>query len=267
MKLSYRSDSLLTVAGEARLFVLIVVAIALIGMISSGALAETRHSFRDLHKNKPRISSLIKKYRIDSELQEKQKMSPGDIISSAKMEQQDEIEKDFGVLPAIVSKAPQQYRQNSFKKTIITLVRSRADQKVPSFYGIEVVDGKVFGVQDVIVSDENDHYAKELSLEFEKRYGTPDEKDVFSGEQALKHWERYVFTYNIIHENKSYLFRVFFIEEVNPNRTLVVISLSNIEQIYNEFEEKAKADSKQWKEKGENRERRIKETIERAFPQ
>ncbi|MBF0606814.1 MAG: hypothetical protein HQL61_04560 [Magnetococcales bacterium] len=254
---------------KARLLIVAVVTVALCclqGAISSRALAETRHSFRNLHKNQPKISTLIKTYKIDSELQARQKMTPGDIIASEKLEPYDEKEKAFGVLPPIASKIPKQYHQAQFKKIIAIFLKPMADQKLAGLYGIEVVDNKVFGISSVIVNDEQEHYAKELSLAFENRYGTPDEKEFFSGEQALQKWERYVFTYNIIHESKCYVFNVSFSEDINPKRTLVTISLINVEQVYDEFEAKAKANYTEWKEKGDKRELRIRDTIEKAFP-
>ncbi|MBF0338587.1 MAG: hypothetical protein HQL05_12250 [Nitrospirae bacterium] len=254
---------------KTRLLIVAVVTIALCclqGIISSGAMAETRHSFRNSHKNQPKISTLIKTYKIDSELQTKQKMTPGDIIASEKLESYEEKEKDFGVLPPIASKIPKQYHQAKFKKIITTFLKPMTDQKLTGLYGIEVVDNKVFGISKVIVNDEQEHYAKELSLEFEKRYGTPDEKEFFSGEQSLQKWERYVFAYNIIHENRYYVFSVSFNEDINPKRTLVTISLINVGQVYDEFEAKAKANDTDWKEKGDKRELKIRDTIERAFP-
>ncbi|MBF0343397.1 MAG: hypothetical protein HQL06_04115 [Nitrospirae bacterium] len=263
---------------KARLLLLIVsISMScLYGAFSSEALAETKHSLRTTHKVQPKISSLIKRYKIDAELQAKQKMSLNDIITSEKLALWDEVEKDFGVLPAISSKIPQYYHQSHFKKTITTYTALPKEQKAstntkglmpPYFYAIEAVDGKVFGVKDVIVNDENEHYAKELSQEFSKIYGTPDESEVYSGEQGMERWEQYLFVYKIIYENRYYLFSANFREEPYPKRTLVIISLSNIEQVYSEFEEKAKKDDQEWKLREENRIQKIKETMKKAFPQ
>ncbi|KJU82924.1 secreted protein containing DUF1566 [Candidatus Magnetobacterium bavaricum] len=261
---------------KTRLLLMVTVAATLVclqGTISSGALAETRHPFRNSHKNLSKITDLIKQYKLDDKLEEIEGESPNDIIEGKEkkkegkkqqeevMKQQEEVERGFGFLPPIAGVGTKQYRQTPFNRTFTTFVKSIEDPKSDKPYGIEVVDGRIIGIRKVIVN-EGEHYAKELSVKFEKKYGTPSEKEFFTGEQGLKRWSRQVFIYNVIHKGKCYLFKVYFSEELNPNRTLIIISLVNIEQIYSEFEEKAKADYIKWKEDADKREQTLNEAID-----